>query len=283
MSELLFRKIIYNVGKSSEIFINNFKKLIEKDGNIYVKTYNLPRIKILSYFVIFIFVFFILTKYNVTLSHILALFISLTIVFYMINKDETENTNFIENKKEQLEFLNNLLFYEKDKYTTNVIEKDFNIEPSLKKSYLYLNPLIIQFFYNVKEYSQYNLSNFRNSLTYVNNVLKLNYQMNAGVENPFDNYENVKIESNKALNAFQAIIFSLPSTTVTYDKFNASLKILHSLLEKYLQNMTTICEIYNSKNEYNIDSIPDSIINSTNKVSRNNMDSIDFSKHYDYF
>ena len=37
------------------------------------------------------------------------------------------------------EFLNELLFYEKDKYVTSVINDNFNINQPFEQSYLYLN------------------------------------------------------------------------------------------------------------------------------------------------
>ena len=35
MSELIIRKIIHDVGKSSQLIINNFEKLIQSNENIY--------------------------------------------------------------------------------------------------------------------------------------------------------------------------------------------------------------------------------------------------------
>lgn len=281
MSELIIRKIIHNVGKSSQIIIDNFEKLIESNENIYSIIQSIPNDKIIIYGFILLFVVFFITKIDIKLNLLFACFIAVMIINYMISRDNVLQKDFIDTKDTQLKFLNNLLFYDDDKYITSVINDNFNIEPPFKQSYLYLNPLIVEFFYNTRENSQYNLSNYINSLKCINSMLGLNYQLNLKLENPYQNYDNMKKLYKEALNNYHSIIYSLPSNKIVYNKFNNSLNILHSLLIKHIEDAKTICKIKNSKEDNNIYTLPDTILDEN--VSANDMNIKDFSENYSFF
>ena len=160
MSELIIRKIIGDIGKSSQVIIDNFDKLIKSNGNIYTTVENIPNYTKLYYVFIFIGILFLTTRYEIKLNFILGILLSVILIHYLISRDNVMQDNFIEDKDLQLKFLNNLLFDNNDKYVTSVINDNFNIQPPFEQSYLYLNPLIIQFFYNTRENSQYNLTNY---------------------------------------------------------------------------------------------------------------------------
>ena len=146
---------------------------------------------------------------------------------------------------------------------------------------LYLNPLIIQFFYNTRENSQYNLSNYISSLSKINDILALSFQMNIGVENPYQNYKTIKKLYNDALNSYHSIIYSLPSDKIVYKKFNSSLKILQSLLIKHLDDASVICKLKNNKEDINIYTLPNSILDS--EISEDDTKTEGFSYNYSFF
>ena len=281
MSELIIRKIIHDVGKSSQLIINNFEKLIQSNENIYSIIETIPNEKIFTYSFIVVIVVYIITKIDIKLNLLFALFISTIIIHYMISKDNVLQKEFIDSKDTQLKFLNELLFYEKDKYVTSVINDNFNINPPFEQSYLYLNPLIIEFFYNTKENSQYNLSNYISSLRAINSLLEINYQMSIHLENPFQNYKTMQKLYHDALNNYHSIIYSLPSNKVVYKKFNNSMKILQSLLLKHMNDAKIICKIKNNREDNNIYTLPDSILDEN--VSANDMKTKGFSENYSFF
>jgi hypothetical protein len=281
MSELIIREIIQNIGKSSQIIIDNFDKLIQSNENIYSVINAIPNSKIVIYTFITLSIILFITKYDIRLNLILALMISLIVIHYLISKDNVLQDKFIDDKSLQLKFLNNLLFYQYDKYVTSVINDNFNINPPFNQSYLYLNPLIVQFFYNTRENSQYNLSNYVKSLRKINQLLGLCYQMNIGLNNPYQNYKTVKLLYKDALNSYQCIVHSLPSDTVTYNKFNKSLTLLQSLLVTHVDNAKVICKLKNSSEEININTLPDSILESN--ISDNDVYTKGFSYNYSFF
>jgi len=281
MSELIIRKIIGDIGKSSQVIIDNFDKLIRSNGNIYTIIDNIPNYNKLYYVFIFIGILYFTTRYDIKLNFILGILLSIILIHYLISRDNVLQDSFIDNKDLQLKFLNNLLFDNNDKYVTSVINDNFNIQPPFEQSYLYLNPLIIQFFYNTRENSQYNLSNYVNALSKINNILALNYQMNIGVENPYQNYKTIKKLYNDALNSYHSIIYSLPSDKIVYKKFNSSLKILQSLLIKHLDDAAVICKLKNNKEDININTLPNSILDS--EISEDDTKTEGFSYNYSFF
>jgi hypothetical protein len=281
MSELIIRKIIGDIGKSSQIIIDNFDKLIRSNGNIYTTIDNIPNYNKLYYVFIFIGILFLTTRYEIKLNFILGILLSVILIHYLISRDNVLQDNFIDDKDLQLKFLNNLLFDNNDKYVTSVINDNFNIQPPFEQSYLYLNPLIIQFFYNTRENSQYNLSNYISSLSKINDILALSFQMNIGVENPYQNYKTIKKLYNDALNSYHSIIYSLPSDKIVYKKFNSSLKILQSLLIKHLDDAAVICKLKNNKEDININTLPNSILDSD--ISEDDTKTEGFSYNYSFF
>ena len=281
MSELIIRKIIGDIGKSSQVIIDNFDKLIRSNGNIYTTIDNIPNYNKLYYVFIFIGILFLTTRYEIKLNFILGILLSVILIHYLISRDNVLQDNFIDDKDLQLKFLNNLLFDNNDKYVTSVINDNFNIQPPFEQSYLYLNPLIIQFFYNTRENSQYNLSNYISSLSKINDILALSFQMNIGVENPYQNYKTIKKLYNDALNSYHSIIYSLPSDKIVYKKFNSSLKILQSLLIKHLDDAAVICKLKNNKEDININTLPNSILDSD--ISEDDTKTEGFSYNYSFF
>jgi hypothetical protein len=281
MSELIIRKIIKDVGKSSQVIIDNFDKLLKSNDNLYSTVEEIPNSNKLIYLFILVATLFFITRYDIKLNFILGLMVSLMIIHYLIAKDNVHQNRFIEDKDLQLKFLNNLMFYDDDKYVTSVMNENFNIDPPFEQSYLYLNPLIIQFFYNTRENSQYNLSNYINSLKKINNILGLSYQMSIGVQNPYQNRTTIKQLYNEALNNYHSIIYSLPSDNIIYTKFNNSLKILQSILTKHLNDAKIVCKLKNSKEEINIYTEPDSILDSN--INENDTNTSGFSYNYSFF
>ena len=126
-----------------------------------------------------------------------------------------------------------------------------------EKSYLYLNPNLVQLFYNLRQYSQYNISAYVNSLFHCNNIIALDYQCNLGISDIYLNYQIAINEKNNALNEFNSVIYSLPSTIISYKKFNNSLLILHQLLNKHLLNISILAKNLNKINDITINTMPD--------------------------
>ena len=131
MSELIIREIIHNIGKSSQIIIDNFDKLLEPTQNIYHVLEKIPHYKKVLYILLSCIIIFVITKYDIKLNLLFSMFVSVIVIYYFISRDDILEQKFLDDKQIQLKFLHNLLFYERDKYVTSVINDNFNIVPPL--------------------------------------------------------------------------------------------------------------------------------------------------------
>ena len=186
-------------------------------------------------------------------------------IYYILSRNNYINTQYNNDTDLKLKFLESIMF---DDNTKSI-------------NYLYKNPLIIQFYYNVRNYTSYNLSNYKDSLLYVNNIIKLEDQIDL-LKNPFDTYVNIKDLSKKALNSFQAIIHSIPYNKDLFDKFNKSLNILNQLLEKIIIKTRKRCTDVNAR-LITTRTIPDSILANDMGVDANDTSAIEYLPNYDYY
>ena len=187
------------------------------------------------------------------------------LIYYILSRDKFIQTQYNNETDLKLKYLESIMF---DDNTTEI-------------NYLFRNPLIIQFYYNVRNYTEYNLSNYKDSLLHINNIIKLEDEIDI-LNNPFDTYVNIKHLSKKALNSYQAIIHSVPYNKELFDKFNKSLIILSELLEKIIIRVRKRCINVNAKS-ITTTTIPDSILANETGVDANDTYTRDYMANYDYY
>jgi hypothetical protein len=152
-----------------------------------------------------------------------------------------------------------------------------------QKSYLYLNPLIVEFYFNIREFSQYNISSYVNSVIYANNVIGLSYQSKIGLNRTYLNYESAIENTQKSLNELNSVIYNLPSSKESYNKFDESIRILHSLLNKHIEEMALLFKNENKVKDISINSMPDNFYDSYFKISSNNTKTAGYISTFDMY
>jgi hypothetical protein len=268
MESIIFQNVIDKVNTASENVSSYFNNIDYYNDNIYDLINKVPKYNIIIYIFIIFIIFNFIGRLKIRLNEILVWMICVVLIYILLKKDYTQFIDYTIIKKNELNFLHKLMFDGKWDYEreTNLIIKPIN---SNNKSYLYLNPLIVQFFYNIREYSQYNISSYVNSLIHCNNVISYDYQCKLGLNNEYDNYTVAVDEVKKALNELNSVIYNLPSTLVTYDKFHNSIKMLHGLLNQHIQNMSIIIKNKNKTTEINLHDRPDNFYDDYFVVSAN--------------
>lgn len=282
MSDFIFSRILDETSKSSHHLNHYFENFEQYNSNIYQILEQIPKSNLVHYIYIIAILFFVFSFYEVKLNHILVLLLSILIIGYLIQKDFGDFNQYTSLKKDQLKFLNQLCF-DGQHWRNFGPKNDMNIRPMVKQSYLYLNPLIVEFFYNIREFSQYNLSAYVDSVLHVNQVMKLHQDMKQGLENPFSNLDVAKEEIAQALNSLESIIYKLPISVTTNDKYTHSVKILQSILTKYTIEMEQTCQRINKKRGYNAITKPDDQLNSSFNVSPNDTNTREYNPSYDLF
>lgn len=239
---------------SSELF--SYKNLSNTSNNT-----------LFIYFVIIILVFYGISKYTISLNIILSVIICYILIFFILSKNNYIKDIYNKETDLKLQFLENAMINRYDNQKTI--------------SYLYLNPLIIEFYYNTRENMTYNMSNYRQSLISVNNMLMLEKQSN-NLNNPFSAFTSIQELSTETLNHYQSIIHSIPYSRVLFSKFNKSLSILQSLLLKIVNNVKKKCQ-YKNKNNITIDTIPDSMLANESVIKSNDIYSHKYSNNYNFY
>ena len=262
MSDFIFGNIIEKITLSTDNINNYFKNIDYYNTNVYDIFTKLPNYNIIIYIFIVCIVYFILNKLTIRLNEILFFFISILLIYFLTKKDYSEFIKFTDNKKIQLEFLHKLMFntrfYDDVSLLNNVLRP---IEKS-NLSYLYLNPLIVQFYYDIRQYVRYNISAYVKSIIHTNNLIGFEYQSKIGLNRTYLNFQTAIMESKSALNELNSVIYKIPSTIVTYTKFNNSIKLLQSLLLEILKNIATYFKNDNKVKELNNYSMPDNFYES---------------------
>jgi hypothetical protein len=283
MEDIIFKNVLDNINKTSVNFNNYFDNLDYYNNNIYDIIKKLPKYNIIIYIFIVFILFNFFGRLNIRLNEVLVTFISFVLIYFLIKKDYTEFIEYTKVKKNELNFLHKLMFddntwdYERK---TNVLVKPLN---SNNKSYLYLNPLLVQFFYNIREYSQYNTVSYVNSLLHCNNVIGLEEQSKIGLNNSYENYTVAVDEAKKALNELNSVIYSLPLTLVTYNKFDESIKYLHGLLNQHIRNIGIVFKNYNKHNDFSKEMMPDNFYDSYFSISPDDTKTMGYKSVYNMF
>lgn len=143
----------------------------------------------------------------------------------------------IELYNNKIDFLNDILF-------------NNEIEPYNINSFLELDERLVDFYYNHKDYIDYNLTAYRKSLENTNGLLQITYLLRNITENPDQLYQNAKIYFQDALNNWQSLIHTIPPNIAADNKFNDSLTNLRELLFFHLRNM--VQTLQDNYQRYNI-------------------------------
>lgn len=282
MSDFVFSRIYDDTAKATRNINNYFEKFEIYNSNLYQILNQIPQYNIVQYLFIGAIIYFIFSFYNIEIKHLFILFISILIIGYLIQKDFGDFNQYISFKKDQLRFINKLCF--DGEYFQNFGPKDeMNIFPQIKKSYLYRNPLIVEFYYNLREFTQYNLSAFVSSVLHTNNVMALHNQIKTGLMNPFANVDVMKNEMNESLNALQSMIYKVPESQISMDKLKNSCDALQSMLLFYIIEVEEICQKRNKNVGLNYLSKPDDQLNTQFEIAPNDIKTREYNPTYNLY
>jgi hypothetical protein len=282
MSSIIFQNIIDKINTSSNNINSYFENSDYYNTNIYDIYTKIPKSNIIIYIFIVFILFNFISRLKIRLNEIMTFLISIVLIYILFKKDYSEFIKYTNVKKTELDFLHKLVFNDVDiKYAKLT---DIFLKPSGdEKSYLYLNPLIVKLFYNLRNYSQENVSSYVNSIIHCNNVIGLYYQSTIGVNRTYLNYELAIDETKKALNDYNSFIYTIQHSKKNYNKLEDSIKILHSLLNKHISDMAVIFKNENKMGEMSIDKRPDSFYDMYFKIGENDTKTLDYISVYDVY
>lgn len=109
--------------------------------------------------------------------------------------------------------------------------------------YFHLDSNMINLFFSIKDFKQYNEDAYRKALKLTDNVLHLKFDMEKdSIVNYVESFEIAYMMTQKALNYMQSFIITIPSNKVMHKKFQAVLERHHILLKRNLDYMFDRCK-----------------------------------------
>jgi hypothetical protein len=207
-----------------------------KDYIDFIDLLNLSEKKYKFYVFLIVFIsIYILIQYNVDYHVFIYIIISVFFIYYNLTKEQGNANNFNIDMNYKISVLNSILFQS----TTTIIKgKKQKIQIYVgRPSMLYTDPNITNLLYSCIEYNKYAPNKFFKVLKFINELLITQYEIDYVTINHFGNYNNARKFSKNILNYFQSFIHVIPQPLPYKDKFNTSLKRLHLLIKRILDNI----------------------------------------------
>ena len=284
MDNIIFTKMYHKAND----FLNHMNSKISDENKFKTDPIDLMFEMPGYYTVIFIFIsfiiYFIYSKLEIKLNDILV-FLIIVLVFYILLKYNSKIFyQYIKDKDIKLDFLHKLMFNTKN-WSNNVTNNNLNILPEgyFKKSYLYLNPSIIDLYYNARDFSQYNIEAYVNSLIHTNNVLRLSYEAKELKKGTYNNYTVAIDEMNGALNEYATVIFNSPLSGEYYKKIRDTTLTLRALLTSELEDMDIVFKHTNKTEDTTVSSYPDDFYDINFIIAPNDTKDINFMPNYNLY
>ena len=140
-------------------------------------------------------------------------------------------------EENRLQFLNSIIYNDET-------------EPYHNPSYLHQDHKIIEFYYNHKEFIDYNLTAFKKSLENTNNVLQISMETENMMKYNEQLFQNALLHYREALNNWHSIIHRLPSDRISNYKFDDSLVNLRRMLLHHINKIAH--RLKDNYNKYDI-------------------------------
>jgi hypothetical protein len=273
MSSLIFNNYLENSNDTSKKISEFLDKKDLYIPNIFNVINTIPRYKIIYYIFIVLLIYAFFRDRTIRLNEIFIFLVSVILIYFLIQKDYINFIQFTDNKKIQMKFLEKMMF------STNNYEKEIIGGESLTlndyttgKSYLYYDSIIVEFYYNIRDFINYDISSYINSLKSTNNLLKISFQSKNLKQRLKENYEEAIIEKNKALNYLSYSTFTIPIHDNSYKKYKESINILHQRLNAHIDNMSILFkDITVERNKNDLYYLPKDVFEKDNDVQPNNL------------
>lgn len=200
-----------------------------------------------------VIVFTIVTKIlPMNITHLLGFMISLGVVMFIHDKDKTINSTF----NSETDFKLNTILDRVEKsraITRRAIHSTLGLSPAdtnknkvqeltEKNNSLFLDPNLINVFFNVQDFYLYNADAFEKMVSATDSLLRIHRDLLTGaITFCQENIEIAEEFQKDALNAYHSFIFALPVGQVLDSKFRNNKKRLEILLARHIDDMRAIC------------------------------------------
>ena len=282
MADIILDRFLVNSNNANKKINDFIENKDEYLTNSYKILSTIPNNYKLQYFFIVICIYAFFKNGNIRLNEIFVFLVSVLLIYILSQKNYSDFLKFTNTKNNELKFLNKIMNNGIDTIKGDIIDYEISNEQQ-KKSYLYYSPLIISLMYNLRKYVQYNIKSYSSCLYNINIFLKICFQANDLEYNLVENYEALIIRKKKILNELSTLIYSIETSTVTYNKLNDSIILLHKLLNSHINIISKLFKDKTSNNIDNINYIPPDVFEKHNYISSNDTQINNFQSSYNIY
>ena len=268
------KNVYYNI----QDIQNNISDKKFYDDNIFEQFKNINHNNLIIFILISLIVFNIFRKFNITFNNVISAIIAFIVIYFLLKNNYYNKKDKIKNNEIQKEFIESLLYENKNWYSYDD-EEHFNIIPNPHYLYIHYRPELLNFFYNNKDFGQYNLKGYLKSISHCNNVVNLYLIIKDNLKNDYQMLELMKIEITKSLNSFESIIHALDDVQSIDNKSNELQSLLNDI---YVSSVKIVINRYN-KNDININTKPASILLESLITNPNDTETLEYNSHYNYY
>jgi len=163
---------------------------------------------------------------------------------------------------------------------------DFNTDLELKLNslpetkHLYIDPDLINIFYNIREFRDFNKTAYDFTVQATDNFMKIYRDIvELGTIRCVDNLEVAEEQYKLAMNNLQSIVVTIPPAEVTIKKYQDCLEIFQLIMRRHIDTMAKKCKDSSSNRRVNI---RDRFYDNTTPKS-NDLSDINYSNQFNFY
>jgi len=229
--------------KPTDIEYNKKSSILEK----------IDKKTIFWYLIIFSIILYIFSKFTIELNVIFGSIVGFILLSYLYNEH----------------------IVAQNKYNSMMDEKKKIIIPHPHEALKYEN--VVSFLFSIQDFYAYNPPAYEDMIEQIDYFFRLYEEINNDNSTAGKYYELLNNCRRQALNSLQSIIHNIPPNKELDDKLDNALNLLNILLQKYMNDVKKINDIYIYENGIK----PNTKIINTGPVSINTFEDVEYS--YDVF
>ena len=179
----------------------------------------------------------ILVRFNMQINSIIYIAIALLLSYLWLKYGNMKKVNNDNNNINNIEKLNKKL------------NKKYNFFFSNQhNSVLYMNPALVKVFTSMYPFARFDIINYKEALISTNELIRVYESSKIGHKLPNQTIDIAEALQRNILNHMQSIIHSFPTTLIADYRFQVDLNILQKILQKIINDIKLIYEIYYEEN-----------------------------------
>lgn len=202
-------------------------------SNIFNYLESIGNEELFFYIVIIVFAILVSNRIGLEFTMVAGLVIGLVIVYYLREREISLGDNFEMEHESKLE-------HEIFKNTKN----------------MHMDASLIDLLYSIKEYKQYNPDVYIRLTKNIDNFLRIEKDLENGVQRPVQLFDVAHMCQKRALNALHSMIHSIPYSKNSDEKFTRVMEEFNKLMAKHISTMKVMVKEAQSKKSLNSNSKP---------------------------